>query len=610
MSTINNIMNKVTDVMQDKVSIQIGSYSSQVVYYNLMINQGLLGHHTFNFAWKIGDVVMDFKSQADFIKQYMGAKVIITLKDSANGQNVYFKGIITQMEVLNNDGASKGFQIVGESPTVLLDEIKQSETYLSRPIEEIIKKIDSTVPKGVLSGMNVKPNYSNNLPYIVQYNETDFQFIQRLAVQYGEWMYYDGDLLQFGELKSTKALLHNGVNLHDFKVTSRLRPQKVSFKGYDYNYASEIEAQNLEPQNNTQSYLAQNAQQASSNVYDRGNANHAFISNSYESRNIQRIQELSQQAKESNVVTYSGLSKIPLQIGGTLTILKDGIDGEFITVGAHHYSRGFGHYECQFEAIPRDVKVPPYTNPLIYPKAETQAAAVTDNNDPSGMGRIKVRFFWGHESDWTRLVTPHAGSGKGFYFIPEIGEEVFVSFEGGNPEKPFVIGTQYNGREISGYNTAGNDQKVIHTRSGTKMIFNDAQGSIFIEDPSGNTWLMDGQGNISVNAPNDISITAGKNMSINVGQNLSVIAGVDITETAGANKNLIAGAFHNVSVGKNYLVNVMGSLLEIVKGNRESETTERNEIAKSAQLSTTEKSIVVNASQKVVKKSGEKSNAF
>jgi uncharacterized protein involved in type VI secretion and phage assembly len=247
---------------------------------------------------------------------------------------------------------------------------------------------------------------------------------------------------------------------------------------------------------------------------------------------------------------------------------------------------------------------------LVYPKAETQAAVVTDNNDPAGMGRIKVKFFWNHESDWTRLVTPHAGSGKGFYFIPEIGEEVFVSFEGGTPEKPFVIGTQYNGAEISGYNTSGNDQKVIHTRSGTKMIFNDAQGSIFIEDPSGNTWLMDGQGNISVNAPNDISITAGKNMSINVGQNLSVIAGVDITETAGANKNLIAGALHNVSVGKNYLVNVMGSLLEIVKGNRESETTERTEIAKSAQLSTTEKSIVVNASQKVVKKSGEKSNAF
>lgn len=610
MSVMNGIMEKVTDAMQERVSIQIGSYSGQIVYYNLMINQSLLGHHTFSFTWRIGDVVMNFKDQADFIKQYMGAKVLIVFKDSARGENVQFKGIISQMEILDNDGASKGFQIIGESPTILLDEIQQCETHFSNSLEDIVRKTDQNIVKGIFTGTDVNTVNKTVFPYIVQYNETDFQFLQRLAVQYGEWMYYDGDYLKFGSLKTSKASLQNGVNLHSFKVVSRLKPQKIAYKGYDYNLASEIDAQNLQPQNNTQSYIAQNAQNASGNVYNRENENYAFVSNAYEVQDIQRIQETKQQAKEANVVTYSGLSKIPLQIGGTLTITKDFIEGEFIAIGVHHYSKGFGHYECQFEAIPRDVKVPPYTNPLVYPKAETQAAVVTDNNDPAGMGRIKVKFFWNHESDWTRLVTPHAGSGKGFYFIPEIGEEVFVSFEGGNPEKPFVIGTQYNGAEISGYNTSGNDQKVIHTRSGTKMIFNDAQGSIFIEDPSGNTWLMDGQGNISVNAPNDISITAGKNMSINVGQNLSVIAGVDITETAGANKNLIAGAFHNVSVGKNYLVNVMGSLLEIVKGNRESETTERTEIAKSAQLSTTEKSIVVNASQKVVKKSGEKSNAF
>lgn len=610
MSTVNSLIKKVTDAMVDKVSIEIGSFTQPVVYYNLIINQQLLGHHSFSFTWRIGDVVMDFKSQADFIKKYMGAKVIITLKDTARGENVYFKGIISEMEVLDNDGASKGFHIVGKSPTILLDEIQQSETHFSHNLNEIVDKVDQNIVKGVLTGMDINPKYQTVLPYIVQYNETDFQFLKRLAVQYGEWMFYDGDYLRFGELKTSKAALENGVNLHHFKVTSRLRSQKVSYKGYDYNSASEIGAQNLEPQNNTQSYIAQNAQQASSSVFDRANANHSFISNANDSQDITRIQELSQQAKEANVLSYSGLSKIPLQIGGMFTVSKDGIEGDFIATGVQHYSKGFGHYECQFESIPRDVKVPPYTNPLVYPKAETQGAVVTDNNDPQGMGRVRVQFYWGHESDWTRLVTPHAGSGKGFYFIPEIGEEVFVSFEGGNPEKPFIIGTQYNGQEISGYNTAGNDQKVIHTRSGTKMIFNDAQGSIFIEDPSGNTWLMDGQGNISVNAPNDISITAGKNMRIDAGQNIAISAGVDITETAGSNKNLIAGAFHNVSVGKNYLINVMGSLLEIVKGNRESETTERKEIAKSAQLSTTEKSIVVNASQKVVKKSGEKSNSF
>lgn len=541
MSTINGIMSKVTDVMQEKVSIQIGSYRGQIVYYNLMINQSLLGHHSFSFTWRIGDVVMDFKSQADFIKQYMGAKVIVTFKDDARGENINFKGIISQMEVLDNDGASKGFHIIGESPTILLDEIKQSETHFEHTLEEIVKKVDRNIVKGIITGLDIKPTYKNTIPYVVQYAETDFQFLQRLAIQYGEWMYYDGDYLKFGELKSSKASLKNGINLHHFKVTSRLKSQKVSYKGYDYNNASEVASQNLEPQNNTQSYIAQNAQQASKSIFNRNNANHAFVTNATDASDIQRIQNLTQQAGEANVLTYSGLSKIPLQIGGTVSIVKDKIEGTFVVTHLQHFSKGFGHYECQFESIPSEVKVPPYTNPHYFPKAETQGAVVTDNNDPSGMGRIKVNFFWGHESDWMRLVTPHAGSGKGFYFIPEIGEEVFVAFEGGNPEKPFVLGTQYNGQEISGYNTSGNDQKVIHTRSGTKMIFNDAAGSIFIEDPSGNTWLMDGQGNIAVNAPKNFSLTAGDDVLISAGKNVSISAGENISNTAGENITSVAG---------------------------------------------------------------------
>ena len=81
------------------------------------------------------------------------------------------------------------------------------------------------------------------------------------------------------------------------------------------------------------------------------------------------------------------------------------------------------------------------------------------------------------------------------------------------------MGTHYNGSETSSYHTSGNDKKVIHTRSGTKIILNDAEGSVFIEDPSGNTYLMDGQGNINVNAPKNMTFTAGDDLNINVGKN-------------------------------------------------------------------------------------------
>src|SRR5690606_11796576 len=159
-----------------------------------------------------------------------------------------------------------------------------------------------------------------------------------------------------------------------------------------------------------------------------------------------------------------------------------------------HYHDGNTYYN-EFVGIP-DLFNAPYQTDEAIPFGEEQPARVVDNNDPMGMGRVRVQFPWqekkGEKTPWLRLIQPHSGSGKGFHFIPEIGEEVLVGFESQNAEKPFVMGTHYNGAETSSYHTSGNDKKVIHTRSGTKIILNDAEGSVFIEDPSGNTYLMDG----------------------------------------------------------------------------------------------------------------------
>lgn len=66
-----------------------------------------------------------------------------------------------------------------------------------------------------------------------------------------------------------------------------------------------------------------------------------------------------------------------------------------------------------------------------------------DNNEPMGMGRVRVQFPWQEEKNqitpWIRLIQPHSGAGKGFHFIPEIGEEVLVGHESQNAEKPFVF---------------------------------------------------------------------------------------------------------------------------------------------------------------------------
>ncbi len=155
------------------------------------------------------------------------------------------------------------------------------------------------------------------------------------------------------------------------------------------------------------------------------------------------------------------------------------------------------------------------------------------------------------------------------YFIPEIGEEVLVGFEDNNAEKPFVFGAMYNGKEKSSYHTAGNDKKVIHSRSGTKIIMNDAEKSILIEDPSGNTWLMDGKGNISVNAPKNMTINVGENFDISVGKNMTTTVGKNMETQIGENMNTIIANKNNLQtkeyiqdVETNKTVNIGGDLKE------------------------------------------------
>ncbi|NRS90784.1 uncharacterized protein involved in type VI secretion and phage assembly [Flavobacterium sp. 7E] len=144
-----------------------------------------------------------------------------------------------------------------------------------------------------------------------------------------------------------------------------------------------------------------------------------------------------------------------------------------------------------------------------------------------------------------------------------LGEEVLVGFEGNNAQNPYVLGSQYNGSESSGYADGENNVKAIHTRSGTKIIMNDSEGSILIEDPSGNTWQMDGQGNISVNAPKnftlnageDVNITAGKNVSVSAGESMTNSANKDITQTAGQDiTQTAAGDFTESANNKSEIV--------------------------------------------------------
>jgi uncharacterized protein involved in type VI secretion and phage assembly len=127
-------------------------------------------------------------------------------------------------------------------------------------------------------------------------------------------------------------------------------------------------------------------------------------------------------------------------------------------------------------------------------------AIVTQNKDPDGYGRVKVRFTWfdqPRESVWARVALPMAGDDRGFAMIPEVGDEVAVCFERGDLRFPIVIGALFGGKSKMPFaNKDGkNDLRVIKSRAGHHLTFNDgAQKSLELALKDGKKVLIDDNG--------------------------------------------------------------------------------------------------------------------
>jgi type VI secretion system secreted protein VgrG len=597
----------------EQVHLDISGFAPSVIYYDLKLEQKMAGHHHFSFVWQYtSTAVIEPSAQAQAIRDYLGRDVIFTFK-SLTGIQLMAKGVINSLESIDLHGSPAGLHVKGISHSIFLDDMKRSRTFMERDLETIVKTILAEGPGDFFNREAIVPTYEPNLAYMPQYNETNFNFLKRLAKRYGQWFYHDGMRMQFGQTKPSKVKLINGASLHHFKIQTNLVSHKESLGGYDYSSASNIKNSSAKTSTGSGDGFATAIGYRQGAVAQPDLEVGAYTAQASDSSTLEEMVKLQTRGKDANSIFYSGLSYLPLGIGQKFTIQNKTVEHNLLVIEVTHNSEVHGNYNCEFKAIPADVTAPHYTDVHAYAKAESQPAKVIDNNDPEGMGRVKVSFNWAGgnmKSDWMRLIQPHAGAGKGFYFVPEVGEEVLVGFEGGNAERPYVIGSNYNGSESSGNSTSGNDIKVIQTRSGCKILINDADGSILTEDKAGSKVFQDGNGNINMDAPKDISFNAGGNISMTAGQNISSSATINISESAGADKSTTVGAILNTNVGGDSMMNIIGSYMEHIEGDfkSHSEKDRQESSVKGIQINSDD-TINKHAKKEVQNNSGEKSKS-
>lgn len=488
-------------------------------YSSFSLSQGIFEHHYFRLACP-AESLDDRKGLVfNYTKNLLGATLIAQIDTvHAKGQ-LKFRGVITEVETERYGGSSGEVIITGYSHTIMLESGPHCKTWEKKAVKNIVQDVLKHFPQNLLKP-KVSPVYQETLAYFAQYKESAWGFLCRLCSNYGEWLYFDGSSLIAGPPSGQSISLLYGNNLSRFSMSLQLRPPMLQALAYDYlnNQVYTSSPQGIEDKAGLND-MGKHALQKSREVYatQPKTWNNNFLTNKRQLDNWVNIQSA---MRSSNHVRFNGSSGHPgVMVGVKIKITGQNIHslaneqyGEYTVIAVTHHTDGQGNYSNDFVAIPASIKVPPVT-PWPEPFCETQTAMVTDNHDPNGLGRIRVRFHWmqpNEKSPWLRVSSPHGGGKKGMFFIPEIGEEVIIGFEGNSAVKAYVDGTVYHGKASNTYSNEGNDVKALQTRSGNKVIMNDKEGSIFIEDKDRNSMKMDGKGNVTILANKTIVLHCGE----------------------------------------------------------------------------------------------------
>ena len=561
-------------------------------------------------------------------KDWLGESIVVKAANTP-----IFVGVVTNVQ-LHREGSDFGCIIVsGYSATYRMETAHSCFSWNDRTIGDVVKKLCEQAKVQ----LELNPAFKETKDFICQYEESDFDFIRRLAHQYQEWMYFDGTKLIFGKPRklADPIRLEYGTTLSslDIGLQTLARSEQV----FSYHSGADREMQRMTP-NLAYGHdkLAGDAFRASLGIFSKPARQHALprISNETELVNYMGRKQAAETA-ETHYITAE--SQVPtLRVGSVVSLYSSFLErvgnlseeslGNFIIIEITHEVSQGSYYKNRFKAIPATIKAMP--SPKVrMPLAETQMATVLSNADPEGKGRVRVRMNWqtdGMQTGWVRVMTPDGGSSsdvksnRGFVFIPEVGDQVLLGFRHGDPARPYVMGSLFNGT-TGGGGLEGNHMKSLTTRSGHTIKLNDSLSSlgITIKDIKGNSIHIDSVGDdIIINAKRNITINAGetftvncKNANILAEESINMNAEESISSISGEDTTIQAGRSLTETASESYTLSASDSNVQ-VSNNHNVQASTISETAEKVNLDSTVEDMDLSSPKKVNIKSSDKVNLF
>ncbi|WP_062055986.1 type VI secretion system Vgr family protein [Aquimarina longa] len=516
-------------------------------YISLRLCQQLAAHHDLELICRADVIQQVTEELIGDSKEYLGG--IITLQIQAISKyggykELEFKGIVTVLQGIKGYDQQQGdvMLLQAKSTSILSDDGAHYASYTDMNLSEILQRTFQGYDIGRLA-TNFAPRFSDTIHYSVQHNQSAFSYASRLAAYHNEWFYYNGKQLIFGAPSTEETELIVGTDLHNFGVTLETIANNATYISSDYLTGALHQKSSTEitiPSEGYHGFMDTTSKRVYHTPTQTAYSTYTDPNQKY--RLDTQVEHHTKANAMRQVIARGNSDNPSVTLGAVIRIQGY---GRYRIISITHTNTENGVYSNEFTAVDANLDTYPHMDLNKFPKSDITIGIVIDNNDPEGLGRVKVQLPWqkamGTATPWIRMMSPHAGTEKGFFFLPEKKQEIVLGFEESNAEKPFILGALYSGiASPSGLQTDLNDRKIIKTRSEHTLEFNDAKGaeSITISDKNGNIIKVDtASSSILISAPENISITA-KNIDISASESVSITAGAHTAINAGEDLNL------------------------------------------------------------------------
>lgn len=510
-------------------------------YKHFQLSQSATGHHSFSLQLDHDSLGSPEDHQMGKAQKLMGKRILVTFsyKNVLSGSPERdFIGVITKVGYTREQGNRGHIVLKGSSPTILLDAAPHIQSFGGTAPVALSSVAQTLLQEGLGEKyqFRVEPNFTDNLTYSCQYDETHYNYLARMAEAYGEQFFYDGNKIHFGRLPAPeKAIpLTFGKDVEEVEVEMRTRHLNRVMYGYN---SSNHELLTTGPTKiKHQSSLAKAAYDISEKTFQTPSLRMAPLK-ANTSKNVEAAQKSTTGSEAVDVFVTTGRTSVPFLYPGCvvdMNMRKPGsADTSYLTrlmiTEVTHSVDTLGNYTGYFEGIAEGTGYLP-TPMFRMPIAEPQIATVTDNKDDKG--RVQVKFDWqggGSTTEWIRVMSPDAGGSdkvsknRGFMAIPEVGDQVMIGFVYNHPDRPYVMGGLFHGK-VGGGGGEGNNIKSLSSKSGHIVELNDGGGITVRDKTGGNLIVIDGTDTISGVASKTIALTNGKSTIIMHEENISIEA--------------------------------------------------------------------------------------